>query len=82
MRPLTARQQAWLEAFERLTLEADGVPPTVRQLTVHMGLTSVTSAYYTLALLEARGYLRSLPGRRGFWPLSYRALYAKEPVRV
>lgn len=53
---LTERQQQVLD-FIRATLAADGRPPTLREIGVHMGIRSTNGVNDHLRALERKGYL-------------------------
>ena len=58
---LTQRQAELLQTIERLTL--NGVAPTVREMRDAMGFASTCNIPRLLTCLEARGYVRRLPGK-------------------
>ena len=61
-RPPTARQQRVLDAIASLTL-ARGFPPTLRELTAHLGLRSTNGVSQHLAALRQRGLVTGSPRR-------------------
>jgi repressor LexA len=61
--PLTRRQADALEAI-RFTMRARGVAPTYRQLGNKLELRSLSSVWELIQSLVAKGYVRTIPGRR------------------
>lgn len=39
-----------------------GFPPSVREIGLHVGLTSTSSVHHQLKQLELKGYLKRMPG--------------------
>jgi repressor LexA len=65
---LTERQRGIFEFIES-EMEKRGMPPTVREIAAHFGMTSPNSVWGHLKALEAKGYLKKEPGRsRGMTP--------------
>jgi len=62
MRGLTPRQRAALDFIREFT-RTRGFPPSVRELAGALGLRSSSVAYYHLAALEKKGYVRRSPFR-------------------
>jgi SOS-response transcriptional repressor LexA len=58
--PLTPRQARILDVI-RDTVRDRGYPPTLRELTAAVGISSSSTASEQLRLLEARGYIRVTP---------------------
>jgi repressor LexA len=57
MKPITQRQRAVLQAIIKLT-EAQGYPPTVREIMKDIGLTSSSNVQVLLDKLEEKGYIK------------------------
>lgn len=58
--PLTARQSRILDVI-RGTVRDRGYPPTLRELTAAVGISSSSTASEQLRILEARGYIMVTP---------------------
>ncbi|MNB92898.1 LexA repressor [compost metagenome] len=69
MKPLTKRQDAALQAIIRLS-EAQGYPPTVREIMIEINLTSSSAAKGLLDKLEEKGYIK----RQGNTPRAIKVL--------
>lgn len=61
-KPLSQRQTKMLD-FLRTSIEANGFPPTVRELGDAVGLSSTNSVVHQLRELETKGYISRVPGR-------------------
>lgn len=59
---LTPRQRKVLE-FIRMSVDARGYPPSLREIGEAVGLTSPSSVAHQLSALERKGYLRKDPNR-------------------
>ncbi|MBB1572215.1 MAG: transcriptional repressor LexA [Propionibacterium sp.] len=59
---LTPRQQLMLKLI-REAVDADGYPPSMRELAQRAGLASTSSVYYQLKVLERAGFIRRDPNR-------------------
>jgi len=57
---LTRRQERILDAI-RSSVRDRGYPPTLRELTAAVGISSSSTASEQLRLLQARGYIRVTP---------------------
>lgn len=69
MKPITYRQRAALQAIIKLT-DAQGYPPTVREISEEIGLTSSSTTQGLLDKLEEKGYIK----RQGHTPRALRVL--------
>lgn len=69
MKPITNRQRAALQAIIKLT-EAQGYPPTVREIMTEIDLSSSSTAKGLLDRLEAKGYIL----RQGHTPRALKVL--------
>ncbi len=61
MKKLTNRQQQVLD-FITGFLESHGYPPTMREITEHIGVVGNATAIFHLDALEKKGYIRREPG--------------------
>lgn len=69
--PLSSRQRRILDVILE-HVYAHGYPPSVRELGDAVGLASTSSVAHQLQVLEARGYLRRMPGTsRGLTVVDY-----------
>lgn len=69
MKPLTKRQEAALQAIIRLS-DAQGYPPTVREIMIEIDLTSSSATKSLLDKLEEKGYIK----RQGNTPRAIKVL--------
>lgn len=67
--PLTPRQKEILDLIER-TVQAQGYPPTQREIARHFGLSGTRAVEKHLTALIEKGYLRKGPGKRTLEVLS------------
>ncbi len=65
---LTFRQKSVLEAI-RGYQRKNGVSPTVRELCNILGLAGPAGVHRILGVLENKGYIRSMPGKKRSWRL-------------
>jgi repressor LexA len=61
MQPLTSRQQEVLD-FIKVHLDTQGCPPTLREISGHLGTAGTATATDHIAALEKKGYLRRREG--------------------
>lgn len=69
MKPLTKRQEAALQAIIKLS-DAQGYPPTVREIMIEIDLTSSSAAKGLIDKLEEKGYIK----RQGKTPRAIKVL--------
>lgn len=69
MKPITQRQRRVLQAIIKLT-EAQGYPPTVREIMKEIGLTSSSNVQVLLDKLEEKEYIK----RQGNTPRALKVL--------
>lgn len=60
--PLSLRQEDILH-YIREAIATRGEPPTLRQISRHVGLPSVSAVHYQLRQLERKGVIAVAPGR-------------------
>lgn len=60
---LTLKQARTLRFIDRYTRENDGVSPTYREISAHLGLRSASGIFRIMAGLEERGFIRRLAKR-------------------
>lgn len=66
---LSERQRAILAYIQRY-LEQEGMPPTMREIGRAVGLSSTASLAYQLRVLEEKGALRRIPGKKRTWQVT------------